>query len=199
VAATVLKHCSDIVFLFVGEGQHRRWIEEQVQHQQLTNVVLKPFQPKAHLAESLSVPEVHLISLRPELEGFVVPSKFYGAPAAGRGVLFIGDPAGETGQLVNAGYCCATIPEGDQKALCDWILRLRRSPEICAAWGRNARAFFEVRFDQRAAFAGWPDLLTVTAKRPLPVRGAFGQRGSRLGPDQIRAHRYQSPPSTVWL
>ena len=172
-AATALRHCSDIVFLLVGEGQHRPWIEDQVRKRELTNVMLKPFQPETRLAESLSVPEVHLISLRPELEGFVVPSKFYGAAAAGRGILFIGDSAGETGQLVKAGCCGATIAEGDPKALSDWILRLQRSPETCAAWGRNARALFEARFDQRAALAGWRHLLAVTANQPLPMRGTF--------------------------
>ena len=161
------------MFLLVGEGQHRPWIEEQVRNGELANVMLKPFQPEARLAESLSVPEVHLISLRPELEGFVVPSKFYGAAAAGRGILFIGDPAGETGQLVKTGCCGATIAEGDQKALCDWILRLQRSPETCAAWGRNARDFFEAQFDQRAALASWRHLLAVTANQPLPVRGGL--------------------------
>jgi glycosyltransferase involved in cell wall biosynthesis len=172
-AAAALKHCPEIVFLLVGDGQHRPWIEEQVQTQALPNVVLKPFQPESRLAESLSVPDVHLISLRPELEGFVVPSKFYGAAAAGRGVLFIGDPAGETGGLVKAGSCGATIAEGDQKALCDWILRLRESPGTCAEWGRNARALFDAQFDQRAAFAGWRHLLAVTANQPLPVPSGF--------------------------
>jgi glycosyltransferase involved in cell wall biosynthesis len=175
-AAAALEHCADIVFLLVGDGQHRRWIEQQIRTQGLSNVVLKPFQPETRLAESLSIPEVHLISLRPELEGFVVPSKFYGVLAAGRGVLFIGDPAGEMGQLVDAGSCGATITEGDQKSLCDWILQLQRAPETCAAWGRNARALFEAQFDQRGAFAGWRHLLAATANQP--VRG--GIRPARL-------------------
>jgi colanic acid biosynthesis glycosyl transferase WcaI len=172
-AATALRQCSDIVFLLVGDGQHRPWIEEQVRSQKLTNVVLKPFQPEQQLSESLSVPEVHLVSLRPELEGFVVPSKFYGAAAAGRGILFIGDPEGEVGQLVRTGRCGAAIAEGDPTALCDWIIRLQKSPQICAAWGRNARTLFEAQFEQGAAFAAWRHLLAVTESQPLPVGGRF--------------------------
>ena len=46
---------------------------------------------------SLNVPDVHLISLLPAMESLIVPSKCYGILAAGRPVLFIGDPEGEIG------------------------------------------------------------------------------------------------------
>ena len=35
---------------------------------------------------------MHIVSLKPELEGLIVPSKFYGSMAAGRAVIYIGDP-----------------------------------------------------------------------------------------------------------
>ncbi len=44
------------------------------------------------LSSRLSAPDVHLVSLRPEWNGIVVPSKFFGALAAGRPVLFEGSP-----------------------------------------------------------------------------------------------------------
>jgi glycosyltransferase involved in cell wall biosynthesis len=193
-AATALRHRSDIVFLLVGDGQHRPWIEKQIQIQGLANVVLKPFQPESCLSESLSLPEVHLVSLRPKLEGFVVPSKFYGATAAGRGVLFVGDPEGEIGQLVKVGPCGAAIAEGDSTALCDWILRLQRSPETCAAWGRNARALFEAQFEQKGAFASWRDLLTVTESQPLRVRRDFRPPWSTAWPRAKAGDRAQAAP-----
>jgi colanic acid biosynthesis glycosyl transferase WcaI len=192
-AATALKDRSDIVFLLVGDGQHRSWIEEQIQTQRLANVVLKPFQPETCLSESLSLPEVHLVSLRRELEGFVVPSKFYGVAAAGRGVLFVGDPDGEIGQLVKAGPCGAVIAEGDPMALCDWILRLQSSPETCAAWGRNARALFEAQFEQQGAFESWRDLLAVMESRPVPVRRGFRPAWRMAWPRTQASHRAQTP------
>lgn len=36
------------------------------------------------LKYSLGVADVHWISLKPELEGLIVPSKFYGVAAAGK-------------------------------------------------------------------------------------------------------------------
>ena len=45
---------------------------------------MRPYQPKERLGETLSVGDVHLMSLDPALEGLIVPSKFYGIAAAGR-------------------------------------------------------------------------------------------------------------------
>ena len=80
----------DMVFAFVGEGPRKVWIAEQVATRGLSNVQLLPFQPKARLAESLSAADVHLVTMQPEVEGLVVPSKVYGVLAAGRPCVFLG-------------------------------------------------------------------------------------------------------------
>ncbi len=55
-----------------------------------TNVRLAGFAPEADLTKRLTAADIHLVSLRPEWSGLVVPSKFFGALAAGRPVLFAG-------------------------------------------------------------------------------------------------------------
>jgi hypothetical protein len=39
------------------------------------------------------------VSLRPE--GLIVPSKYYGIPAAGRPAIFVGDRTGEIAQILD--------------------------------------------------------------------------------------------------
>ncbi len=56
-----------------------------------TNIRFAPFAPPERLAARLAAPDVHVVSLRPEWTGTVVPSKFFGALAVGRPVLFEGD------------------------------------------------------------------------------------------------------------
>lgn len=51
-----------------------------------------PFAPADRLRDRLACADVHVISLRSEWTGTVVPSKFFGALAAGRPVLFAGSP-----------------------------------------------------------------------------------------------------------
>ncbi len=55
-----------------------------------TNVRFVDFAPPDRLAARLASPDIHVVSLSPSYTGAVVPSKFFGALAAGRPVLFEG-------------------------------------------------------------------------------------------------------------
>jgi hypothetical protein len=55
-----------------------------------TNIGMLGFVPESDLAPHLAAADIHLVSLRPEWSGVVVPSKFFGSLAAGRPVLFAG-------------------------------------------------------------------------------------------------------------
>lgn len=55
-----------------------------------TNIGMLGFVPESELACHLAAADIHLVSLKPEWSGVVVPSKFFGSLAAGRPVLFAG-------------------------------------------------------------------------------------------------------------
>src|SRR5574342_267951 len=106
-----------VVWLFIGSGALLGTLQAEVERRRLTSVRFKPYQPKQRLAESLSAADVHLVSLRPTLEGLIVPSKFYGIAAAGRPTIFVGDEDGEIAQLIARHECGRTVATGDGKAL----------------------------------------------------------------------------------
>ena len=81
-AATSLQSDARIVFLFVGGGNQRGPLGSAVASRGLSNVHFRPYQPREKFGLSLSVGDVHLISLRPEMEGLILPSKFYGVLAS---------------------------------------------------------------------------------------------------------------------
>jgi len=150
-----------IVFLFIGSGAQRPLIEKMVANRGLTNVLFKPYQPREQLALSLSVPDVHVISLMPELEGLIVPSKFYGIAAAGRPTLFIGDTDGEIARILHASHCGVAASIGDVAAVTRAINRWAYDqPELAEAQGKNARHLFEQQFTQSCAFSAWRQVLS---------------------------------------
>jgi glycosyltransferase involved in cell wall biosynthesis len=100
-----------------------------------------------------------LVSLRPEVEGFVVPSKFYGIAAAGRPTLFIGDQDGEIARIVRESQCGITVGEGDVAGLQSGISRLRTDASLYKRYCENARRTFETRFEKQIALAAWNALL----------------------------------------
>jgi glycosyltransferase involved in cell wall biosynthesis len=106
-AAEKLKDAADIVFLFIGGGAQRDGIQEEARRRGLENIMFKPYQPREQLRLSLSVPDIHLISLQPSLEGLIVPSKFYGVAAAGRPTIFMAARTGKSRKFFgrhNAGF-----------------------------------------------------------------------------------------------
>lgn len=148
-----------IRFLFIGRGARRVSSESEVSRRGLKNVIFKDYQPRERLAQSLSLPDLHVISLRPELEGLIVPSKFYGVAAAGRPTLFIGDPAGELARILRASQCGFSCKPGDVAAAVAVIRGLLDSPAQGIAMGQRARALFEQDYIDMRAFERWRAVL----------------------------------------
>lgn len=149
---------SDIRFVLIGGGFLRERLEREIAARGLNNIDLKPYQPRERLGQSLTLPDVHLVSLLPALEGAIVPSKFYGAAASGRPVVFIGSHAGELGALIPAENCGAVVQVGDGAALARVLTGYADDPARRRVEGANARALVERRFSRAAVFAQWEAL-----------------------------------------
>jgi len=161
-AAETLRDHTEIVFLFIGAGPQRDRIKDEVQRRALGNILFKPYQPRERLTLSLSVPDVHLISLQPSLEGLIVPSKFYGIAAAGRPTLYVGDSEGEIPSILSQENCGYTISIGDSRGLADCILKMSQDDELVRQLGKCARAAFDRQYDKSHALRAWEQLLTQT-------------------------------------
>jgi glycosyltransferase involved in cell wall biosynthesis len=159
-AARLLAQEPKVMFSFTGGGFHFRRLREAG----LANVSLRGYVPEARLGESLAACDVHLVTLLPELEGLVVPSKFYAAAAAGRAVIFVGDPAGEIARAIAAHGCGVSIAAGDATGLAAGIRELRASPDKLRAMGERARAAFEREWDKPIALARWREVIADVKK-----------------------------------
>ena len=159
-AAAVLP---DVVFLFIGGGAQKAQVEAIAAEKGLENLLFKPYQPRERLAESLSVADVHVVTLRPELEGLVVPSKFYCIAAAGRPTIFIGDPDGEIASDVRAAGCGRCVRQGDAQQLIAALRELREDHALLEQTGKDARRAFEERYDKPMAIDAWHRLLRRVA------------------------------------
>lgn len=156
-----------VVWLFIGDGPHYDVLRRAIAERGLRSVQFRPYQPRHLLAQSLSLPDVHLVSLRPRLEGLIVPSKFYGVAAAGRPTLFIGDADGEIARTLNRHGCGLCVAEGDGAGLAAALRRLAADAEFRARMGERGRQAFLMHFDKSAAVARWDALLAeVQASRP---------------------------------
>jgi glycosyltransferase involved in cell wall biosynthesis len=131
----------------------------------LRKVFFLPHHPREQVRFSLTLADVHLVSLKPELEGLILPSKAYGVFAAGRPVIFMGAADGEIGRLLVEADCGEVVRSGDCDALVSSILGMMNAPDRGEAMGQRARALFEQRFSKTAALAAWDRLLVEAGNR----------------------------------
>jgi len=157
-AAEILRNENDIAFLFVGGGALSNQIKALAREKSLNNLLFKHYQPREMLSQSLGSADVHVAVLRPELEGLIVPSKYYGIAAAGRATLFIGDENGEIANILRNTDSGLTIPIGNPQQLANTIRSLKNSA-TCNRMGINARTGFENRYAYRIALEQWLKIL----------------------------------------
>jgi len=157
--ATALRDEPDIAFVFIGDGAQKTSLQSIVSDRRLTNVFFQPSQPRERLAETLSLPDLHLVTLRAGCEPFVFPSKLYGIAAAGRPVLFIGPLQSELATLVQFHGFGIAVSRDDSAAAADAIRRLRGDVGQQAALGHAAIRFWEAKGQFNHALTVWSALL----------------------------------------
>ncbi len=159
-AAGLLSGESRFIFLFIGSGKKLDDLAHRVRKRGLDHLFrFVPYQKRTLLKYSLTVPDLHWISLRPELEGLIVPSKFYGIAAAGRPIIALTAANGEIARLIDQHRCGVVIEPGNGVAFADALRRLSADEPALAEMGLRAREMLEARFTRRQAFDRWGRLL----------------------------------------
>jgi colanic acid biosynthesis glycosyl transferase WcaI len=159
-AAQILRRHKDVIFAFIGGGYCLNALKANV----VAAGIGKQFrflaaQPVENLPFSLPAPNVHWISLRPQLEGLILPSKFYGILAAGRPMIAIMAKTGEVSREIERFGCGIVIEPGDSERLACEILRLKDDGVECAIMGRRARELLEQKYQRKRSINRWIELL----------------------------------------
>jgi colanic acid biosynthesis glycosyl transferase WcaI len=160
-AAGLLKDDPRFAFLMTGGGARTRDLQQAVAQARISNFQFQGYQPAHLLADSMAAADIHLVSLRPALEGLIVPSKVYGILAAGRPVLFIGDTDGDVAQLIREHRCGISIAVGAGAQLAQALRSLQADPAGVQLMGANARRLALARYTSEHAADDWLRLLAA--------------------------------------
>lgn len=147
----------DVKFLFVGGGVGMALLTEMASDRGISNVIFKPYQPLSKLNLTLRMADVHMISLVSELEGLIVPSKFYGILAASRPVIFIGSAQGELALEINEYEIGATVKSGDAHALYNTILDFKSKKINCPS--SRIKKIYQLNYLPKNSFEHWKKVL----------------------------------------
>lgn len=167
-SAKRLSHRSEIVFLFVGSGHRHQEAQAFAQTHRLSNMVFRGYQPRERLGESLTLADVHLVSMIDGAEGLIVPSKLFGVLAAGRPVVYVGPAKSEIGRVIEEEGCGASIAIGDVEGFCTTIEKLALDRSAAAVCGMRGRKALEERYDRRVACLAIERILCEVAGMARP-------------------------------
>ena len=164
-AAAALKSRADIVFVFIGDGNRRLALLAAARERHLDNVKFLPFQPRDQLRWTYASSDVCLVSLKPGLAGYIVPSKLYPILAAGRPYIAAVESVSEVAAVTERHRCGVLVDAGDASALASAIVRLADAKQECEAMGARARVAAEL-FGRERQIAAHAQVLEEVAARP---------------------------------
>jgi glycosyltransferase involved in cell wall biosynthesis len=119
----------EIEFVFVGDGPGQDRLAQERARRGLENIRFLPYQPASRLRELMESGDVHLISMKHEAAGLLVPSKLYSALAVERPCIFIGPAQSEIAKVINDFSAGTVVPQGESDALARAIVSFRDSSD----------------------------------------------------------------------
>jgi len=165
-AADRLRAHDGIRFVFVGDGARKAALEALSRERGLHNVMFVPYQPREAMAYSYAAADLFLVSLKPGLAGYIVPSKLYSILAAGRPYVAAVEETCEVADITGRHECGFIVRPGDPDALAARILDVYRNAPLAAELGRRAREA-ALAFDRRRQTAAYAALLRQVSRYPI--------------------------------
>jgi len=145
-----------VIFLFVGGGPRLQTVKTDAID--LPNVRFMEYQPRERLNQLYNAVNLHLITMRDEVAGLLVPSKYAAALAAGKPVLLVGGEGADLHQEIEelrVGWVCRHNPLEIRQAIIEAITHPGRSAEM----GEASRRVFEDRYSHKIARKRWMELM----------------------------------------
>ncbi len=160
-----LKEYKDIKFIFVGGGAKYKKVQNSAEGN--NNVLTFDYQPIELLPSILSAADIHFISLRRDLSGILVPSKFYSSLATAKAVVFEGDRACEVAQVIDQNNCGTVVEPKDYEGLKEAILSYYNDGDKCKRFGNNGYELYHKQYDSKIATEKYFSLIKGVKKNNI--------------------------------
>jgi glycosyltransferase involved in cell wall biosynthesis len=159
-AMNELREERSVAWLFVGGGRKRAELDGFLRQGVIRNVSVRPYQAREDLSHTLCVGDIHLVTIAQGFEGVLVPSKFYGALASGRPVVYIGPRSSEIADTIQELGCGFVFECDEVDELISTIRRLSADRSLAPKLGERARAGFVSAYSREHACRLWSRLIS---------------------------------------
>ncbi len=157
LARAVYKKNPHIVFCFACRGNMAMEIEKAVSSSD-QNIRFASFTEESDLEKRLGSADIHMLSLKPEWNGVVVPSKFFGSLASGRAVLYAGSEDSDIGEWIKEFKVGMILTENNIDHIADQLLQIVNDNRQLEEWQNNAYNAGQI-FSKKNIMDQWDNLL----------------------------------------
>ena len=115
----------------------------ETRRRRLDNVTFESPRTLDDLPDFLASADLHLVTLREQAQGLVVPSKLYGILAAGRPAVFVGPAQNEVARTLADAKAGWTVAPGRGADLAKHLTCLADNRALAQGMGRRARHYYD--------------------------------------------------------
>jgi glycosyltransferase involved in cell wall biosynthesis len=148
----------DVHFLFIGSGGKKRWLEEAVRKERLSNVTMLAPRPRTDQRLFLNACDVAITAFVPGMFGAGVPSRLYNILATGKPIVAAVDAQSELALVVKEEQAGWIVEPGDVAGFVAAVLEARGDRARLVAMGARARAAAAGRYSYAVVMRGYRDL-----------------------------------------
>ena len=148
-AAQLLKHRPDIHWIIMGDGNMRKWLEEQIRLRHLeATVALLERRPPEQMPALLSHADALLVTLRRDpVFSITIPSRIQSYLASGKSI--VGALDGEGARIINEAGAGFVANAGDAAGLAQCVLKVSAMTSAERdAMGLRGREYFDTHFSR---------------------------------------------------
>jgi colanic acid biosynthesis glycosyl transferase WcaI len=142
-----LLHPRGVKLAFSVRGKRQEELKKAVE-QRNADVGFVPFASSDKLQDRLACADIHVVTLRSDWTGMVVPSKFFGALAAGRPVLFVGGADSSLARWIREFEIGWVLTSENLHQVSEQLLSFMESTEKIAAMQRRCFTVYQQFFSR---------------------------------------------------
>lgn len=162
LARELNKRKASIGLCFAGFGNKFEDLKSQIRNTD-SNIALGGFvNTDKELKQRLSSTDFMLISLKDEWTGISVPSKYFGAIAMGKAVIFSGSENSSLCKWTNKYNLGFHLTKNNISEIADSLCEIAMRPELIRAMQQNALTAYQKHFSKKIICDKWSELLTQT-------------------------------------
>lgn len=158
LARTLRNTAPGVVFAFSSTGNRMDQFLAELTAED-TNIRILPFASLEELADRLNAADIHLLSLRDNWAGIVVPSKFFGSLAAGKPLLYSGSADSCIGRWINRYDLGLLLNKDSIQEAAEKLISYSLEPRALEDWKESAYRVYHERFSRKIVLDGWDELL----------------------------------------